>query len=120
MAFKIKTTRLATAFMDLDRLGNTGGDTPSGAPVNISQASFTPQSPSNGDTVTADEGDWNSESPITYEYQWQLDDVDIVGATSKTLLILVGMVGQSLKCVVKATNSIGFSISTTVSVVAVL
>ena len=116
-------TQFATFYEGFPDLPVSKGDniTPEeNAPVNISQASFTPQPPSNGDTVTADEGDWNSESPITYEYQWQLDDVDIVGATSKTLLILVGMVGQSLKCVVKATNSIGFSISTTVSVVAVL
>ena len=67
------------------------------APVNTQQASFQPQPPTQGEEV-------------------QLDGVDIVGATAKSLLILIGMVGGSLRCVVKAINSIGFTLSITASI----
>jgi len=86
---------------------------PGGAPVNIQQASFAPLPPSEGDTVEVDDGQWSSNTPIDYTYQWQLGSVDIIGATLKTLLILPTMVGSSLRCVVTATNLIGSSSSLT-------
>lgn len=89
------------------------------APVNTQQSSFQPQPPKQGEEVEANEGGWVSSTPITYEYQWQLNGVDIIGATAKSLLILVGMVGGALRCVVKAINSIGFTLSITASVTVV-
>lgn len=88
---------------------------PAGAPVNTQQASFSPSPASSGDTVTADEGEWTSETPIDYTYQWQLAGANIVGATLNTLLILPAMIGSSLRCVVTATNSVGSATSTTTS-----
>lgn len=85
-------------------------------PQNTQQASFEPQPPKASDEVEADEGQWVSSTAITFEYQWQLNGVDIVGATEKTLLVLVGMVGGLLRCVVKAINSIGFTLSITAEV----
>lgn len=85
-------------------------------PQNTQQASFAPQPPKAGDEAEVDEGSWNSSTPIMYEYQWQLDGVDIIGATAKSLLILIGMVGGALRCVVKAINLEGFTLSITAEV----
>lgn len=89
-------------------------------PVNTSSASIVPSEPTVGEEVEADEGSWDSSESVTFSYQWQLDGIDIVGATSKVLLILVGMVGQALRCVVRCTNSAGFAISITTAVVITL
>lgn len=86
------------------------------APVNTQQASFAPE-PQQGQESTVDEGEWQSGSSISFSYQWQLDGVDIVGATSKTILVLLTMVGKALRCVVKATNQFGFSISITAALI---
>lgn len=85
-------------------------------PVNTQQASFAP-APQQGQESTVDEGEWQSSSSITFSYQWQLDGVDIVGATSKTIIVLLTMVGKSLRCVVKATNAFGFSVSITAGLI---
>lgn len=86
------------------------------APTNTSQASFAP-APQPGQESEVNEGTWTGDAPITYTYQWQLDGVDIVGATAKTLLVLVGMVGQALRCVVRATNQFGFALSITAAII---
>lgn len=88
------------------------------APVNTQQASFAPE-PQQGQESTVDEGEWQSGSPISFSYQWQLDGVDIVGATSKTILVLLTMAGKALRCVVKATNKFGFSVSITAALIVV-
>ena len=66
--------------------------------------------------VTVNDGLWRSYTEKSFTYQWQLDGVDIVGATAKTLLILVGMIGKSLRCIVKCTNSKGFRLKATVAI----
>lgn len=90
------------------------------APVNTQQASFSPNPPESGEEAEVDNGSWSSPSPITYTYQWQLDGIDIPGATFATLLVLVGMVGQSLRCIVRASNANGFNISITAAIVVIL
>lgn len=84
-------------------------------PQSTQQASF--QQAKAGEESEVDEGSWSGSAPITYTYQWQLDNVDIVGATAKTLLVIAGMIGQSLRCVVTATNQYGSSTSITAAVV---
>lgn len=86
------------------------------APQNAAQPSFAP-APQQGQEVTVDEGSWIGSAPITYTYQWQLDGVDIAGATAKTLLVLAAMVGQALRCVVTATNQFGLSVAFTAAIV---
>ncbi len=85
-------------------------------PTNTTQSSFSPE-PTAGNESEVDNGEWESSSPITFSYQWQLDGVDIVGATLKTILVLVGMVGQALRCIVKATNQYGFAVSITAALI---
>ena len=86
------------------------------APTNTAQPSFTP-TPSNGNESEVDDGEWSSSAPTTFEYQWQLDGVDIIGATFKTILVLVGMVGKTLRCAVKCINRYGFTVAFTVGIV---
>lgn len=88
-------------------------------PVNTQQASISPP-PQAGNESEVDEGQWESSTSITFSYQWQLDGVDIIGATLKTILVLVGMVGQALRCIVTATNQYGSSVSITAAVVVVI
>ncbi len=86
-------------------LGNT-------APFNVSSP-FNEGGDQTGQTAEANNGQWSSSEPITYEYQWQLDGLDIVGATLKTLLIIPSMIGKKIRCLVKAINSFGFTIAYT-------
>ena len=83
------------------------------APTNTTQPSFT----RNGNESEVDDGEWDSSAPTTFEYQWQLDGVDIVGATFKTILVLVGMAGKTLRCAVKCINRYGFTVAFTVGIV---
>ena len=86
-------------------------------PTNNQQASIQPAEPEAGESAEVDNGQWSSSEPITYTYQWQLDGVDIVGATLKTISATAVMVGSALRCVVRATNRFGFSLSITAAVV---
>ena len=70
-----------------------------------------------GDTATVSNGTVRSRSPETYTYQWQLNGVDVAGQTSKTILLLVGMIGSSLRCVVTATNRFGVTVRASVAIV---
>lgn len=89
-------------------------------PVNTSSARIVPDELSVGAEAQVDEGTWDSSESVTFSYQWQLGGVDIIGATSKSLLILAGMVGQALRCIVRCSNSAGFAISITTAVVITL
>lgn len=86
------------------------------APSNTQQSSLAP-APTSGNESEVDDGQWAGSPTISFTYQWQLDGIDIIGATSKTILVLVGMIGKALRCVVKATNSFGFAVSITVALV---
>lgn len=88
------------------------------APENTQQASIS--QPASGSESEVDEGEWSGTPVISFEYQWQLDGVDIIGATSKTILVLAGMVGSLLRCIVKGVNSFGFATSITVALVVTL
>lgn len=57
--------------------------------------------------------------PITLSYQWQVSGVDIPGATLKALTLLFGMIGQTIRCLVTATNAFGTASVFSVSVVVV-
>lgn len=55
-----------------------------------------------GNTLTCSTGTWTN-TPTSYSYQWQFDDVNISGATSATLNT-TGRAEGDYKCVVTATN----------------
>ena len=60
-----------------------------------------------GQTLTSSNGTWTGTSPITYTYQWFRGASPIGSATNSTYTIVTADVGQSIKCTVTATNSIG-------------
>lgn len=61
-----------------------------------------------GQTLSCSTGTWNAAPPsITYTYQWQRGTTNISGATSSTYVIQSADAGNTLRCVVTATNAVG-------------
>ena len=85
----------------LASVGNSYGAPPVNtvAPAVTGTASF-------GSTLTTTDGTWTGLAPITFTYQWQRTSVDISGATSSTYTLVAADVGNTIRCVVKATNSV--------------
>lgn len=71
-----------------------------------------------GQTLTSTTGTWSG-SP-TYTRQWQANGVAISGATGATYVVVAGNVGQTIRVVVKATNSSGFVSATSAATAAVI
>lgn len=69
-------------------------------------------------TCSCTMGNWQDPPPDSYSYQWRDDGVDIDGATSATYTITPDDIGQTLDCVLTATNAYGSTSSTSNSVVA--
>ena len=59
-----------------------------------------------GETLTADEGDWNG-SPTSYSFQWLRGTVPIAGADEATYVVVEDDVGEQLAVLVTATNDLG-------------
>lgn len=91
---------------------NGGGG--SSAPANTSLPSIS-GTPSQGNTVSCQNGSWTN-SPTTYSYRWQRNGTNISGATSQGYTIGAADVGQSLTCVVTATNGAGSASATSPAV----
>lgn len=66
-----------------------------------------------GQTLTADRGEWSGTSPIDFNYQWQRCDQNggtcsnIAGATKQTYVLTSADVGNTVRVRVTATNSAG-------------
>lgn len=60
-----------------------------------------------GETVTVDQGVWDSYTAPTFNYQWLLDGVGIVGATFNTYTIEAGDATKELSVKVFVGNPIG-------------
>jgi hypothetical protein len=83
------------------------------APFNTVQPSIDTVQPCNGFVgcilTVIDNGTWMGTLPITYTYQWQRNGIAIGGETANTYLIVVADLGQTINCLVTATNIAGFS-----------
>jgi hypothetical protein len=61
-----------------------------------------------GETLTCSTGTW-TESPTSYAYKWQRDNVDISGQTASTKLLVSADAETNVRCGVAATNAEGTS-----------
>ena len=96
---------------------------PPQAPKNTTEPSIT-GTPQEGQTLTADPGDWSGNQPIQLSYRWRRcdakgGDCSNTPVTTKTYLLGTADVGQTLRVLVTASNNAGSSaaISNATSVV---
>jgi hypothetical protein len=82
-------------------VGNSYGSAPVNtvAPAVTGTATF-------GSTLTTTNGTWTGAPAPTFTYQWQRVTTNISGATSSTYVLIAADVGNTIRCVVTATNSI--------------
>ena len=79
-----------------------------------------------GQTLTADDGDWTGTDPISYAHQWERCDAgganctDIGGATSATYVLTGTDIGHAVRVEVTATNVAGNAAASSSPTTAVL
>ena len=85
----------------LASVGNSYGSAPVNtvAPVVSGTATI-------GQTLSTTNGTWTGAPAPTFTYQWQRVTTNISGATSSTYVLVAADVGNTIRCVVKATNTI--------------
>ena len=92
----------AARLAELGVTGEGGGGAPAtDPPVNVDVPHVTQA----GNTLNCTMGNWQG-TPTSYAYQWQRDGAD-VGDGAATYTVSSPDVGQTLTCVVTATNAIG-------------
>lgn len=82
-------------------VGNSYGSAPVNtvAPVVSGTATF-------GQTLSCTTGTWTGSPTPTFTYQWQRSGSNIGSATSSTYTLVAADVGNTIRCVVTATNSV--------------
>jgi hypothetical protein len=97
-------TRFAPLYVVNELLWTDGVDT---APINVI-APVVSGIGAVGETLTTDDGTWLGEVPITYTYQWYVDEnTPIFLQTENTYVVGVAMEGSNISCTVTATNAKG-------------
>jgi CHRD domain len=93
--------------------GPTGSIANSGtAPANTKQPDPS-GTPTAGQTIKVDTGNWSGLKPMTFSYQWQSCTAatsvctDIAGVTGSSFVIGTSQIGSMLRATVTATNSVG-------------
>lgn len=87
------------------------------APVNTTLPTLS-GAPQVGQTLTVSNGNWDGDTPLTYQYRWRRCDaggancVDITGATASTYALVTADVGSTVRVVVTATNTSGSATAT--------
>ena len=84
----------------------TVGNSYASAPVNLTVPVITGTA-SLGQTLTTSNGTWSGSPAPAFTYQWQRVTTNIGGATSSTYVVVSADVGNTLRCVVTATNILG-------------
>ncbi len=83
-------------------------------PVNVTEPAISGTA-KEGETLTANEGEWEGRLPITYNYQWQSCDslgescMNIAGATGASYRLQSSDAGETVRVVVSAENAGGAS-----------
>jgi hypothetical protein len=81
------------------------------APINIVLPNIE-DDPIVGQTISVNNGEWIGTLPITFTYQWQRGTTNISGATSNSYTVQGADAGNTLRCIVTATNSISSASAT--------
>lgn len=87
-------------------------------PTNTAAPTISDTTPQSGQTLTAANGTWTGDAPITFTYQWQRCNasgascVAIAGATAQTYTVQAADVGSTLRVVVTGRNAVGTSAAT--------
>lgn len=76
------------------------------APVNTALPTVT-GTPQVGQVLTCTPGTWTGNPTPTFTYQWQRGTTNIAGATNATYTAVAADAGQTLRCVVTASNTKG-------------
>ena len=103
---------LATAIGAVFGAASNGSAASGTAPKNTTEPSVSGTA-QQGQTLTADHGNWSGTTPITYRYQWQRCDAKggscagISGATARLYDVKSQDVGNTLRVRVTAVNSAG-------------
>jgi hypothetical protein len=66
-----------------------------------------------------DDGTWTGTSPFVFSYQWQRNGIDIVGETASTYICILADLGQTITCIVTATNIAGSASAPSNSIIVV-
>jgi hypothetical protein len=92
--------------------------TPGSAPAIAVAPAVTPTSATIGTLLSSTVGTWVN-TPTSFTYQWKRGAVTNLGAGTSQYTVVAGDVGQSITCVVTATNSSGSTAATSNAVVPV-
>jgi hypothetical protein len=96
--------------------GDEGGVPPPDASTAPPVVVDVPYAGQTGNTLNCTMGNW-TEEPDSYAYQWQKDGVDVAGANAANYPVTPEDVGETMACVVTATNSFGSASSTSNEVI---
>jgi hypothetical protein len=103
-------------------VNDAGSSTPASSPPTTTVTQLPPSNVTlpqlsgterDGQTLTADDGDWTGTGPLSYSYQWERCDTggsnctDIGGATSATYVLTGADIGHAVRVEVTATNVAG-------------
>jgi hypothetical protein len=72
-----------------------------------------------GSTLTTSDGTWTGTPTPTFAYQWQRVTTNISGATSSTYVVQLADAGNTIRCVVTATNVAGSASANTANTASV-
>jgi hypothetical protein len=98
----------------LASVGNSYGS----LPVNIVAPAVTGTA-TVGQTLSTTNGTWTGAPAPTFAYQWQRVTTPISGATSSTYVVQLADVGNTIRCVVTATNVVGSASANTANTASV-
>lgn len=96
-------------------MSNGYGKSNSYAPINTSAPTISGTTQV-GSTLSVSVGSWNAQPAVSsYSYQWQRGTSNISGATGSSYTLTSSDFGNTIRCVVTATNSAGSTSATTAS-----
>lgn len=85
---------------------------PNAAPVNVELPLIPRPTYTVGQMPNVNDGTWTGTLPITFSYQWQRNGVDLTGEINNEYTTVLDDLGQTITCIVTATNIAGSASAT--------